>query len=699
MKCKVIWIDDDPNSKEKLNFAEKINSLGSYTLKKYINVDSAIEFMKGIEFEETKIIISDKLYFDFVKKFKENILNMRIAPKIIIFSKNKQIFVSNNRNYLNNGFYNSGGVVDSFQEIDKFLDGKKELRKITNADDVELTFEYIDSKQKLILPLFFKTLIENISNKDMDQYTSFLYKEFFENDQNDKNNKNDKNDKKDKDDKNKNVKNLLSSIQNISDIPIEILSKYYARLYSAESEFYKNINKDLRANKFDKYLKFIKILYEGVKLKSLPLANNNTLYRGAKISNDEIKKIMNYKYYKKQDLPSSIVFSRTFLSFSKDKIIADRFLSSENKDKNLSKVLFILEKDDNIGYNLSTHGDIEKISFIPDEREVLFFPFSSFEVKDIKEINIGNERGYEIKLLYLGKYLKEIEKDSSIISKENPLPNTEFKKQLCEAGLIKQEKVENVSAKSLYQNFKDYEKGINIKNRNFIIGEIYIKPNDINKDIRIINTFENYKRQIGIVNKMDDWKYENEYEIVTNTEIKINGIINKFSYFYKFPRAGKYIIQYSFKNYLTKTNHMFWGCNLLTFLNLSNFNTKNVTNMCAMFGGCNSLTNLNLFNLNTQNVTNMSRMFLCCYLLKDLDLSSFNIQNVINMNQMFLCCYSLTSLNLLNFNTQNVIYMNNMFDGCNLLNRYNIIARDNKILSIFDIKKSGQFNITNSFFK
>ena len=696
MKCKVIWIDDDPNSKEKLNFAEKINSLGSYTLKKYINVDSAIEFMKGIEFEETKIIISDKLYFDFVKKFKENILNMRIAPKIIIFSKNKQIFVSNNRNYLNNGFYNSGGVVDSFQEIDKFLENKKELRKITNADDVELTFEYIDSKQKLILPLFFKTLIENISNKDMDQYTSFLYKEFFENDKNDKNNKNDK---KDKDDKNKNVKNLLSSIQNISDIPIEILSKYYARLYSAESEFYKNINKDLRANKFDKYLKFIKILYEGVKLKSLPLANNNTLYRGAKISNDEIKKIMNYRNYKKQDLPSSIVFSRTFLSFSKDKKIAEGFLSSENKDKNLSKVLFILEKDDNIGYNLSTHGDIEKISFIPDEREVLFFPFSSFEVKDIKEINIGNERGYEIKLLYLGKYLKEIEKDSSIISKENPLPNTEFKKQLCEAGLIKQEKVENVSAKSLYQNFKDYEKGINIKNRNFIIGEIYIKPNDINKDIRIINTFENYKRQIGIVNKMDDWKYENEYEIVTNTEIKINGIINKFSYFYKFPRAGKYIIQYSFKNYLTKTNHMFWGCNLLTFLNLSNFNTKNVTNMCAMFGGCNSLTNLNLFNLNTQNVTNMSRMFLCCYLLKDLDLSSFNIQNVINMNQMFLCCYSLTSLNLLNFNTQNVIYMNNMFDGCNLLNRYNIIARDNKILSIFDIKKSGQFNITNSFFK
>ena len=55
----------------------------------------------------------------------------------------------------------------------------------------------------------------------------------------------------------------------------------------------------------------------------------------------------------------------------------------------ISKVLFILEKDDNIGYNLSTHGDIEKISFFPNEKEVLFFPFSSFEIKNIKEINFN----------------------------------------------------------------------------------------------------------------------------------------------------------------------------------------------------------------------------------------------------------------------------------------------------------------------
>ena len=37
---------------------------------------------------------------------------------------------------------------------------------------------------------------------------------------------------------------------------------------------------------------------------------------------------------------------------------------------------------------------------------------------------------------------------------------------------------------------------------------------------------------------------------------------------------------------------MFGGCKSLTNIDLSNFNTQNVTNMNFMFGGCNSLTNI-----------------------------------------------------------------------------------------------------------
>ena len=58
-----------------------------------------------------------------------------------------------------------------------------------------------------------------------------------------------------------------------------------------------------------------------------------------------------------------------------------------------------------------------------------------------------------------------------------------------------------------------------------------------------------------------------------NVEIKIEGKIIEFSYYYKFKEEGKYIIEYLFKNNLTNTNRMFYECKSLTNLNLSNFNT------------------------------------------------------------------------------------------------------------------------------
>jgi len=87
-------------------------------------------------------------------------------------------------------------------------------------------------------------------------------------------------------------------------------------------------------------------------------------------------------------------------------------LNSGKKSDNLSKVLFILEKDDNIDYSLSTHSDLENVSFFPDEKEVLFFPFSSFEIKEIKTSITNNENIYIINLLYLGKYIKEFKEEN-----------------------------------------------------------------------------------------------------------------------------------------------------------------------------------------------------------------------------------------------------------------------------------------------
>jgi len=72
------------------------------------------------------------------------------------------------------------------------------------------------------------------------------------------------------------------------------------------------------------------------------------------------------------------------------------------------------------------------------------------------------------------------------------------------------------------------------------------------------------------------------------------------------------------------------------------------------------------------------------YSLKSLDLSNFNTQNVTKMNDMFSDCNSLKSLDLSNFNTQIVIDMRDMFYHCNSLKKENIITKDDKILKALD---------------
>ena len=141
---------------------------------------------------------------------------------------------------------------------------------------------------------------------------------------------------------------------------------------------------------------------------------------------------------------------------------------------------------------------------------------------------------------------------------------------------------------------------------NYIIAEINIEYNNIDKKIRIINSYEENQRPLK--NKELEKEYMNEEEIKT-CEIKINNKPIQFNYFYEFKNKGKYIITYSFNIYLTNTNHMFYDCSLLSSIDFSHFNTLHVTDMNEMFLGCKSLTHINLSNFNTQNVTNMSGMF------------------------------------------------------------------------------------------
>ena len=91
---------------------------------------------------------------------------------------------------------------------------------------------------------------------------------------------------------------------------------------------------------------------------------------------------------------------------------------------------------------------------------------------------------------------------------------------------------------------------------------------------------------------------------------------------------------------------------------------RSIDNCSGMFYQCSDITEIDLSNFDTSNVTDMNNMFYNCSLLSSLNLSNFNTSKVTNMAYTFYNCTLLSSLNLLNFNTSKVTNMNSMFYGC-----------------------------------
>ena len=664
----IIWIDLNVDSEENKEHLEELESYVYFNVKCFNNVRESIDYIKEIQFEETTIIVDGRLYIEFINKFKEDLKNICIIPKIVIFTKSKKEFLNQNKEYeetINHPFFNFGGIKETKEEIKEFLIKNNRPNKIilNEEDDCQLVFEYIDIKEKLLLPALYKVLIKVDSNDDIEKFSKYLYKKYKEYPQ---------------------IRNLLKSINLTKKIPLELLAKYYIKIYTNESSyFYGHLNSDLRKNKRDKYLPYIKVLYEGIRLKALPLGSDNTLYRGTILADKEIKLIQKYLDNKIEGLPGAIVFSKIFLSFSKDRDTAESFMKGNKK--NLLQVLFILEKDESMDFSLSTHADVENMSYFSDEREVLFFPFSSFEIKEITQTEINGEDAYEIHLKYLGKYLKEFE------NKPIKIPDSEFKKELINFGLVEKEEVDNKNEGQLLNEFIEFKNNMdNIKEENneddganksnCIIGEM-----EFDKDVesRIINSFEEVKRNNYKFTVSDESEYSNENEIKNKCEIKINGEPIDFSYFYKFS-PGKYKIEYKFKSVMKRIDCMFYECNNLKSIDLSNFDTQDITNIGYMFYGCNELENINFTNFTTFNVTEMSHLFKGCFSLKKLDLSSFNTERVSDMKFMFYGCKSLKEINLASFNTENVNNMRSMFDECNSLEKLDLSKFNTENVNVMD---------------
>ena len=114
---------------------------------------------------------------------------------------------------------------------------------------------------------------------------------------------------------------------------------------------------------------------------------------------------------------------------------------------------------------------------------------------------------------------------------------------------------------------------------------------------------------------------------------------------------------------VTNMSQMFARMSNLTTLDLSNFDTSKVTNMSYMFENMYNLTTINLSSFDTSQVTDMHSMFYEISNLTTLDLSSFDTSQVTNMSSMFSGMRDLATLNLSNFDTSQVTDMSSMFSG------------------------------------
>lgn len=118
---------------------------------------------------------------------------------------------------------------------------------------------------------------------------------------------------------------------------------------------------------------------------------------------------------------------------------------------------------------------------------------------------------------------------------------------------------------------------------------------------------------------------------------------------------------------------LFSQCKGLVSVDLSEFNTSNVTDMSYLFNNCQALTTLNLTGLDTSNVTHMRYMFYGCVNLESLDVSNWNTSKLFDMGYMFGVCRKLNVIGLNDLDVSNVgdmkwLFYNNKFTSLDLSN-------------------------------
>ena len=157
---------------------------------------------------------------------------------------------------INNSFYNSGGVFDDYDEVAKYLNkfnsnfSNKKINGNQHNFSYEglFTFNYLKSDIELLAPILYKDIItkKKISYDEIKKFNDFLLSYG-----------------------NSDINYLIEPLSLLKNIPIEIISKYWTRVYTIESKFYRELNNKLMKSDIKLYDIYIRTLYFGLDSNSL----------------------------------------------------------------------------------------------------------------------------------------------------------------------------------------------------------------------------------------------------------------------------------------------------------------------------------------------------------------------------------------------------------------------------------------------
>lgn len=381
----VFWIDKNVSSEENQIYKNIMKETYNLDVHEYNNAQEGIEAIKRAEYYlPIYIITSGSIYPEFYNFFKNAVTYIKNLPVQIIFTSSAGSFLAEHKNdeigKQVGKFYNLGGVTDEFSQVENFIKKTNQKLKEYKAESPYSynrskdfrglqTFTYLKETEKLDLPSFYKDVL---SHKEIDyEEIKILINHILKNFGNEQ------------------ICYLLKGMILFDDIPEPILSKFFARAYTLESSFYGIMNQNLMKKNYKIYLTYIKLLYKGIYNNSYEPKTDCTLYRGTKLEKFEINYLKDILEKKNSSKKVPMIYSTSFLSFSTDdkvsKGLSSRREASEENREVIIQLNPLRKEDEN--EILVTNGCLSEISLFHEESEVLFFPFSSFELVNVEEFD------------------------------------------------------------------------------------------------------------------------------------------------------------------------------------------------------------------------------------------------------------------------------------------------------------------------